>query len=65
MKLEADQRQHDIEDAIAFASSGSAPVCAPLTDFDAPTVPAADVSAPVGRSSKPALAAAEPETVSP
>ncbi len=56
-----DDRQTDIEDAIASASSGDAPVVAPLPDLDAPAVPAADVSAPVGRSSKPALAAAKPE----
>lgn len=47
------------------ASSGGAPECAPLTDLDAPAVATADVSAPEGRSSKPALAAAKPETVSP
>ena len=58
-----DVRQHDIEDVIASASSGDAPECAPLPDLDAPTVTAADVSAPVGRSSKPALAAAKPEAV--
>jgi hypothetical protein len=60
-----DDRQHDIEDAIASASLGDAPGCAPLPDFDAPAVSAADVSAPVGRSSKPALAAAQPETCIP
>jgi hypothetical protein len=48
--------------AIASASSGDAPVCAALTEPDAPTVPAAGVSAPQGRSSNPALAAAKPET---
>jgi hypothetical protein len=47
------------------ASSGGAPECAPLTDLDAPAVATTDVSAPEGRSSKPALAAAKPETVSP
>ena len=57
-----DDRQIDIEEAIASASSGDAPVCAALTDLDAPAVPAAGVSAPQGRSSKPALAAAKPET---
>jgi len=53
-----DDRQHDIEDAIASASSGDAPECAPLTEFDASSLPEDDVSAPVGRSSRPALAAA-------
>lgn len=53
-----DDRQHDIEDAIASASSGDAPVCAPLPEFDAPPIPMGDVSAPVGRPSRPALAAA-------
>ena len=43
----ADDRQTDIEDAIASASSGDAPGCAPLTDPDAPAVPAADVSASI------------------
>lgn len=38
---------------------------APLPDIDAPAVPAAGVSAPKGRSSKPALAAAQPETATP
>lgn len=56
-----DDRQHDIEDAIASVSSGDAPGCTPLPDFDAPAGPPASVSAPVGRSSKPALAAAKPE----
>ena len=60
-----DDRQTDIEDAIASASSGDAPGCAPLPDFDAPAVPAAGVSAPEGRSSKPALAAAKPEHTNP
>ena len=59
----ADDRQHDIEDAIASASLGDAPVCAPRPEFDAPAGPAADVSAPVGRSSKSALAAAKPEAL--
>lgn len=45
----ADDRQHDIEDAIASASSGGAPVCAPLPDLDAPAAVTADVSVPVGR----------------
>ena len=57
--------QIDIEEAIASASSGDAPVCAALTDLDAPAVPAAGVSAPQGRSSKHALAAAKPEHASP
>ncbi len=47
------------------ASSGGAPVAAPLPDIDASAVAPADVSAPKGRSSKPALAAAQPETVNP
>ena len=47
----ADDRQIDIEDAIAASISlGSAPECAPLPHLDASTVPAAGVSAPVGRS---------------
>ena len=41
----ADDRQTDIEDAIASASLGGAPECAPLPDPDAPAVAAADVSA--------------------
>ena len=45
----ADVRQIDIEDAIASASSGDAPVCAPFPDLDAPAVTAADVSIPNGR----------------
>jgi hypothetical protein len=44
-----DDRQHDIEDAIASASSGDAPVCAPVPDLDAPAAVTAGVSAPVGR----------------
>jgi hypothetical protein len=60
---QATAEQIDIEEAIASASSGRAPECAPLTDLDAPAVPAAGVSAPEGRSSKPALAAAKPETL--
>lgn len=58
----ADARQLDIEAAIA-ASSGGEALHAPLTDpnFDAPADTATGVSAPVGRSSKPALAAASPE----
>lgn len=60
-----DPRQTDIEDAIASASSGDAPECAPLPDNDAPTVTAAGVSAPKGRSSKHALTAAKPETHAP
>jgi hypothetical protein len=43
----ADPRQTDIEDAIASASSGDAPECAPLTDPDAPTVAPVDVSASI------------------
>jgi hypothetical protein len=58
---EPDDRQHDLEDAIAASRSGGEPDATPLTDFDAPAVPTADVSAPVGRSSKHALAAAKPE----
>lgn len=61
----ADDRQTDIEDAIASASSGGAPGCAPLPGNDAPTVPAAGVSAPKGRSSKHALTAAKPEIHAP
>jgi hypothetical protein len=49
--------------ALLASSSGGAPAGAPLPDIDAPAVPTADVSAPQGRSSKPALAAAKPETV--
>jgi len=60
-----DDRQIDIEDAIASASSGDAPGCAPLPGNDAPTVPAAGVSAPQGRSSKHALTAAKPEIHAP
>lgn len=45
-----DDRQTDIEDAIAFASSGGRPDAAPLTDPDAPAVAPAGVSAPEGRS---------------
>ncbi len=48
-RVAPDDRQHDIEDAIAAASSGGAPECAPLPDLDASAVTAADVSAPVGR----------------
>lgn len=47
--LVVDARQTDIEDAIASASSGGEPGAAPLPDPDAPTVPAAGVSAPTGR----------------
>jgi hypothetical protein len=61
----ADPRQADIEDAIASARSGGAPECAALTEFDASAVPAADVSAPVGRSSNHALSAAKPEIHAP
>jgi hypothetical protein len=57
----ADPRQTDIEDAIASASSGDRPEAAPLTDLDAPAIPAADVSAPKAAQSKRALAAAKPE----
>ena len=60
-----DDRQIDIEDVIASASSGDAPGCAPLPGNDAPTVPAAGVSAPTGRSSKHALTAAKPEIHAP
>ncbi|USU12763.1 hypothetical protein NF701_02530 [Sphingomonadaceae bacterium OTU29THOMA1] len=46
----ADDRQHDIEDAIAAsASSGDAPDCAPLPDLDASAAVTAGVSIPVGR----------------
>jgi hypothetical protein len=55
-----DPRQTDIEAAIA-ASSGGEALHAPLTVFDAPAGTAAGVSAPVGRSSTSALAAAPPE----
>lgn len=61
----ADPRQIDIEEAIASASSGDAPVCAALTDLDDRAVAPARLSAPQGRSSKPALAAAQPEHASP
>ncbi|WP_230630635.1 hypothetical protein [Sphingomonas sp. Leaf37] len=45
-----DDRQHDIEDAIAAsASSGDAPDCAPLPDLDASAAVTAGVSIPVGR----------------
>ena len=57
-----DDRQIDIEDAIASASPGGRPDAAPLADSDAPAVPAADVSAPPKAArSKRALAAAKPE----
>lgn len=59
----ADDRQTDIEDAIAASSSGGGPDAAPLTDPDAPTVPAAGVSAPLAAQSKRALAAAKPEPI--
>lgn len=45
----ADDRQIDIEDAIASASSGGAPEYAPLPVLDAPAAVTADVSVPVGR----------------
>lgn len=45
-----DDRQIDIEDAIASASSGGRPDAAPLTDPDAQAVAPASVSAPEGRS---------------
>ncbi len=45
-----DDRQIDIEDAIASASSEGRPEAAPLADPDAPADAAADVSAPQGRS---------------
>jgi hypothetical protein len=45
----ADDRQIDIEDAIASASSGGAPECAPLPVLDASAAVTADVSVPVGR----------------
>ena len=47
------------------ASSGDAPDCAALTDLDDRAVAPARLSAPQGRSSKPALAAAKPEHASP
>lgn len=57
-----DDRQTDIEDAIASASSGDRPGAAPLPGNDAPAVAAADVSAPSKAAlSKRALAAAKPE----
>jgi hypothetical protein len=58
-----DDRQTDIEDAIASASSGDRPdVSAPLPGNDAPPVPAVGVSAPIKAAlSKRALAAAKPE----
>ncbi|MBD8548036.1 hypothetical protein [Sphingomonas sp. CFBP 8760] len=59
----SDPRQMDIEAAIA-ASSGGAAHSTPLTVFDAPTDTATGVSAPVGRSSTSALAAAKPEQLS-
>lgn len=46
----ADPRQIDLEAAIAAASSGSAPECAPLPDPDAPAAVTAGVSAHQGRS---------------
>lgn len=54
---EPDPGQLHIEDAIASASSGSAPGCAPLPDPDAPALPHADVSAPKAAQSRHALAA--------
>lgn len=45
-----DDRQIDIEDAIASTSSGGRPDAAPLTDPDAPADAPAGVSAPEGRS---------------
>lgn len=58
----ADDRQTDIEDAIASASSGDRPGAAPLPGNDAPPVPAVGVSAPTKAAlSKRALAAAKPE----
>lgn len=44
-----DDRQIDIEDAIASASSGGRPEAAPLSDPDAPADALAGVSAPEGR----------------
>lgn len=44
-----DDRQTDIEDAIASASSASRPDAAALPDPDAPAVASAGVSAPEGR----------------
>jgi len=44
-----DDRQIDIEDAIASASSGGRPEAAPLTDPDAPADALAGVSATEGR----------------
>ncbi|WP_200925659.1 hypothetical protein [Sphingomonas sp. Leaf22] len=44
-----DDRQIDIEDAIASASSGGRPEAAPLTDPDAPADALAGVSAHEGR----------------
>lgn len=45
-----DDRQIDLEDAIASASSGGRPDAAPFTDPDAPADAPASVSAPEGRS---------------
>lgn len=45
-----DDRQIDLEDAIASASSGGRPDAAPLIDPDAPAVAPAVVSVPEGRS---------------
>lgn len=44
-----DDRQIDLEDAIASASSGGRPEAAPLSDPDAPADALAGVSAPEGR----------------
>ena len=59
----ADPRQIDIEDSIAATEPGDRPVSIPRPNHDAPAVPAADVSARKGRSSRSALAAAKPEHV--
>lgn len=57
-----DDRQTDLEDAIAASSSGSAPVCAPLTDPDAPAAGTASVSAPFGRPVETRARGRKPET---
>lgn len=48
-RVTADDRQIDLEDAIASSSSGGEPDAAPLPDPDAPATVIADVSAPQGR----------------
>lgn len=61
-KYAADDRQTDIEDAIvASTSSGGEPNTAPVTDPDAPTVPAAGVSAPRAAQSRHSARGRKPE----